>query len=392
MVSDRRARPAARAPRPCPRPAASGSPARRRWRRRARSRTTSRRSQSAALPGQQHLHRRRQVGRSARGHATCPSVTRIAPAIRGRAALRPAPRPARSAASVPASPGAVAERAPRAARSAGSAASSASSRASAGGGLRRRGRRCVLAGAVVDHHDDDVGQRRAVLASAATARRAPPAAPAPPARAATSRSARATAPAPAPSAASTASAAISGQRQQRIEDQMPAAASLPQPFQQRRHMHLVGFVVAGQHIHDQVDAEAVAPSRAGARRRCRARPGTSAGRSPSTAQAAAQSLPPITTGVTPSLRLRNGMPSTCSASRATPRPRPARPDTATGEILQQIEGAGQHMVGRHRLQRRNVERRRRCAAARRPFGRGRADSPPRSASRVSNRIMPPKRR
>ena len=43
--------------------------------------------------------------------------------------------------------------------------------------------------------------------------------------------------------------------------------SLPEPFQDRRHVHLVGLVVAGQRIHDDVDAEADRPSRAGARRR-----------------------------------------------------------------------------------------------------------------------------
>src|SRR5687767_9755605 len=32
--------------------------------------------------------------------------------------------------------------------------------------------------------------------------------------------------------------------------------SLAQPFQDRRHVHLIGFVVAGQRIHDDVDAEA----------------------------------------------------------------------------------------------------------------------------------------
>ena len=32
---------------------------------------------------------------------------------------------------------------------------------------------------------------------------------------------------------------------------------LPEPFEQRRHMHLVGLVVAGQRIHHDVDAGAI---------------------------------------------------------------------------------------------------------------------------------------
>src|SRR5207244_6271927 len=35
-----------------------------------------------------------------------------------------------------------------------------------------------------------------------------------------------------------------------------APISLTEPLEDRRHVHLVGLVVAGQHIHDQVDAEA----------------------------------------------------------------------------------------------------------------------------------------
>ena len=44
-----------------------------------------------------------------------------------------------------------------------------------------------------------------------------------------------------------------------------------------------------------------------------------------TAQAAAQSLPPMTIGVTPSLRLRNGMPSICSASGGAASTQTSRP-------------------------------------------------------------------
>ena len=101
--------------------------------------------------------------------------------------------------------------------------------------------------------------------------------------------------------------------------------SLPQPVEQRGHVDLVGFVVAGQHMHDEVHAEAVgdlalplagiaAPDRE--QRRAAAS---------STAQAAAQSLPPITTGVTLSLRLRNGIPSTCSASGGAASTQTSRP-------------------------------------------------------------------
>ncbi len=48
-------------------------------------------------------------------------------------------------------------------------------------------------------------------------------------------------------------------RHQRREDQrcVSPRPSLAQPLQQRLHMHLVGFVVAGQGIHHEVDAEAI---------------------------------------------------------------------------------------------------------------------------------------
>jgi hypothetical protein len=78
-------------------------------------------------------------------------------------------------------------------------------------------------------------------------------------------------------------------------------------------MHLIGFVVAGQHMHDQVDAEAIGDlalalsGKAAADRQHRHARVIGA-------QAAAQSLPPMITGVTPSFRLRNGIPSSSAAS------------------------------------------------------------------------------
>src|SRR5438270_10383279 len=36
----------------------------------------------------------------------------------------------------------------------------------------------------------------------------------------------------------------------------PPARSLTEPLQDRRYVHLVGLVVAGQHVHDEIDAKA----------------------------------------------------------------------------------------------------------------------------------------
>ena len=65
----------------------------------------------------------------------------------------------------------------------------------------------------------------------------------------------ATARARTPAATAAASAASSRPRQQRREGQRGAAASLAQPLQQSRDVHLIGLVVAGQRVHHQVDAE-----------------------------------------------------------------------------------------------------------------------------------------
>jgi hypothetical protein len=154
-------------------------------------------------------------------------------------------------------------------------------------------------------------------------------------------------------------------------------------------VHLVGFVVARQHVHHEVHAEAqrdLALAFAGhaAPDRQSARPDAS------TAQAAAQSLPPIITGVTPSLRLRKGMPSICSASGGAASTQTSRP-VATGEILQQVEGAGQHVIiggiGSSGGMSSGAASRRR----RRPLGVP-DPKPPIFASRVSKTIMPPERR
>ena len=51
-------------------------------------------------------------------------------------------------------------------------------------------------------------------------------------------------------------AASSGQRQERRRRTMLEAASLAEPLEQRRHVHLVGLVVAGQRVHHDVDAGA----------------------------------------------------------------------------------------------------------------------------------------
>ena len=96
--------------------------------------------------------------------------------------------------------------------------------------------------------------------------------------------------------ASAASSRQQRQRNMRIEGQ--PGHFVPQPLQQGGRMHLVGLVIAGQGIHHQIDAEAI--GHLALAFAARHRFGQRAGRSASTAQAAAQSLPPMITGETPS--------------------------------------------------------------------------------------------
>src|SRR3984893_7339362 len=127
---------------------------------------------------------------------------------------------------------------------------------------------------------------------------------------------------------------------------------LPQTLEQRRHVHLVGFVIAGQGVHDDVDAGAerklalawlafhhrqhglaVGPRRPGAGQIVRG--DDDGGHAVAAARWAAgavfvdvrQRLDPQLTGV-----------------------------EAAGEVAQQIERLGQHVIARHRLRVGGVER------------------------------------
>jgi hypothetical protein len=118
----------------------------------------------------------------------------------------------------------------------------------------------VLALAAVDDQRDDALQRLALLveqtgltSAAASAAKAPARSQAPRwRRTAGSRA----------GAIGARIAASHAARKARVRRRRTSSCSLPQPFEQGRHVHLVGFVVAGQHVHHDVDAGAVAHRRA----------------------------------------------------------------------------------------------------------------------------------
>ena len=154
----------------------------------------------------------------------------------------------------------------RAARSASASAVSVACRAVAD----------LLARRFVDDDDGDVVQRRALFLDQRRVdercrqqQRERGDAPGDAARAPPARRTRA----PAPRRA--ASAAIPSTQQRRSgdakRDRMPAcrAGSLAEPLEDRRHVHLIGLVVAGQHVHDEVDRRSGGHLALHARRRAR---------------------------------------------------------------------------------------------------------------------------
>jgi hypothetical protein len=121
-------------------------------------------------------------------------------------------------------------------------------------GRLRRAVRNALARALVDHHDHDVGQWLAVLGLERGVRER-----------GKERHEREAAEPPAREAAPEGEgdeeerdrrrAPEERHGDERIEDD-GVAHLLPQPVEKGRHMHLVGLVVAGQHMHHEVHAEA----------------------------------------------------------------------------------------------------------------------------------------
>jgi hypothetical protein len=167
---------------------------------------------------------------------TCPSVIRIAPATRARGSSASASASA-VITSVPASSAPSPTRWTRSSVF-GQRGDLGLDRSQRRLGLRgRSARRWLALSSTTSDHDVGQGARSSSCRRVGQRQQA---APPPPARAATSPAARATAPADQQPRASTASPApASGRSGAKIR--LP---SLPQPFQQGRHMHLVGFVVA----------------------------------------------------------------------------------------------------------------------------------------------------
>src|ERR1700722_7011740 len=130
------------------------------------------------------------------------------------------------------------------------------------------------------------------------------------------------------------------------------ALLLPQPLEQRRHVHLIGFVIAGQRVHDDVDAGAerqlalarlafhhrqhglaVGPRRPGAGQIVRG--DDDGGHAVAAARGASG---PVLVDV---------------GQRLDPQPAGFE---ASGEVAQQIERLGQHVIARHRLEFGQIER------------------------------------
>ena len=179
-----------------------------------------------------------------------------------------------------------------------------------------------------------------------------------------------------------------GQRHQRREGQR--TSSLAEPFKQGRHMDLVGLVVAGQRVHHDVDAGPKGHIRAG---------GDRAGWS-DTDSGHRRRWPRRGQIVLGDQDRRNTVAGARLADPMSPDPssggsrldpeRAAR--IATGEIGQQIESLGQHVVARHRLERAGYRARTACCGGVRLPACRRSRLLPgvrSSSSRVSNRIEPP---
>src|SRR6476646_5884093 len=161
------------------------------------------------------------------------------------------------------------------------------------------------------------------------------------------------------SSASTTAAAIaahniwSGTRGVQATPRFTSVLLLPEPFEQRRHVHLVGFVVAGQRVHDDVDA--------GAERKLAL---------PRLAFDHGQhglAVRPRRPGAGKIVRSNDDRGYAVAAARRTTRRlcvlarrQRLHPELAgieaAGEVAQQIERLGQNVLARHRLELGDVER------------------------------------
>src|SRR5262245_51633164 len=151
--------------------------------------------------------------------------------------------------------------------------------------------------------------------------------------------------------------------------------SLSKPFEDRRHVYLVRLVVAGQRIHDDVDAEAIGHLALALAARRHWKHGL------------AQLVGRPGGGIIVAADQHTGNAVIDPAARHLDPHGSA--DPAAREIAQQIERFGQHMIPRDRHQARPVQpgrqlNRRRCPGPMSP-----PLMPTRFWSAVSNRIMPP---
>ena len=164
-------------------------------------------------------------------------------------------------------------------------------------------------------------------------------------------------------------------QQRRRRDRIGAAAKRriialprlhwPRRSRMARHVHLVGLVVAGQHVHHEVDAEPRGhlALRLAARDAGKGRPALVVDRPGAGPVVAADDdagdavIDAVLDRLDPQL--------------------PAGP--AAGKLVQQIERLGQHVVGRHRHQRRDLD-------GRRPAGAAAPASRRRAAERAGRRV------
>src|SRR6266403_4489599 len=121
----------------------------------------------------------------------------------------------------------------------------------------------------------------------------------------------------------------------------PPARSLTEPFEKRRYVHLVRLVVAGQHVHDEIDPKAqrhlalrLAARHDGIARPALAVDGPGAGPVITADNDAGNAIiDPVFDRLDPDLA---GVP-------------------AAGKLVQQVEGFRQHVVRRDRHQRRDLD-------------------------------------
>src|SRR6266481_492062 len=133
---------------------------------------------------------------------------------------------------------------------------------------------------------------------------------------------------------------------------MPYCMLLSEPFDQRRRVHLIGLVVAGQRVHHDVDAgtegEFALLRLARGERQHRLAIGTDRPGADQIVRGDDDRRDAITT---PGRALRGGLIVILTRQRFDPG---LSAGEAPGEIAQQVEGFGQDMLARHRLKFGNV--------------------------------------